>query len=330
MNYAAKLCFFLGAFAASLPAASPARGADEVYPARPIKMMVGFSAGSGTDSVARVMAKAMSERLGQPIVIENHAGAGGTIATDMVTKARPDGYTLLTASSSIAISPGVYRNKLPFDTESDLTPIGYIGALPTVLLVNTRTVPVRTLREFIEFVKSKPDTLKFGSSGVGGSTHLFTELFQHITGTRMRHIPYKGGSQDVTALRTGEVDLLFETLILALPILQEPGILPIAITGPQRAGALPNVPTFTEAGLPAFHAEAYFGLLGPARLAPAVVQKLNGALNESLKAPDVVTRLGNSGGLRLTGGTPKEYGERIHTDIGTWSEIVKEAKISSD
>lgn len=329
MIHAVKQVLWLGGFAVALLGASVVHAADEAYPARPIKMMVGFSPGSGTDSVARVVAKAMGDRLAQSIVVENHAGAGGTIATDMVAKARADGYTLLTASSSIAISPGMYK-KLPYDTEADLTPIGYIGALPTVLLVNTQTMPVKTLAEFIAFVKARPDTLKFGSSGVGGSTHLFTELFQHLTGTKVRHIPYKGGSQDVTALRTGEVDFLFETLILALPILKEPNIVPIAITGPQRSPALPNVPTFTEAGLPQFQAEAYFGLLGPAKLPADVVQKLNATLNDALKDPDVVARLGNAGGMRLSGGPAKAYAERIHADIATWQQTVKDANITPE
>ncbi len=253
MNHAPRVALCLGAIAISLLIVGGAEAAEEAYPVRPIKMMVGFSAGSGTDSVARVVAKAMSDRLGQSIVIENHAGAGGTIASDLVAKSKPDGYTLLTASSSIAISPAMYA-KLPFDTEADLVPIGYIGALPTVLLVNTKTVPVKNLTELIALLKTKPDAFKFGSSGVGGSTHLFTELFQHLTGTRLRHIPYKGGSQDVTALRTGEVDVLFETLILALPLIGAPDILPLAITGPQRSPAIPNVPTFAEAGLPVFQA----------------------------------------------------------------------------
>jgi tripartite-type tricarboxylate transporter receptor subunit TctC len=328
MNHAVRQVLCLGGFAVALLGASVAHAADDAYPARPIKVMVGFSPGSGTDSVARVTAKAMGDRLAQSLVVENHAGAGGTIATDMVAKARPDGYTLLTASSSIAISPGMYKN-LPYDTEADLTPIGYIGALPTVLLVNTQTVPVKTLAEFIAFVKAKPDTLKFGSSGVGGSTHLFTELFQHLTGTKVRHIPYKGGSQDVTALRTGEVDLLFETLILALPILKEPNILSIAITGPKRSAALPNVPTLPEAGLPQFQAEAYFGVLGPAKLPAEVVQKLNAALNDALKDPEVVARLGSSG-MRLSGGAPKAYADRIHADIATWKQTVKDANITPE
>jgi tripartite-type tricarboxylate transporter receptor subunit TctC len=307
--------------------AACAHAADEAYPSRPVKMILGFPPGSGTDSVARVIAKTMGERLGQSIVVENRAGAGGTIASDTVAKSKPDGYTILTASSSISISPAMYA-KLPFDTEADLAPIGYIGAIPTVLLVNTKNVPAKSVAEFIEYIKSKPDTLKYGSSGVGGSTHLFTELFQHITGARARHIPYKGGSQDVIALRTGELDFLFETLILALPIVQSPDILPLAITGPQRSPSLPNVPTFAEAGLPAFQAEAYFGVLAPAGLPAAIVEKLNAALNDSLKDPEVASRLVNAGGMRLSGGTPKSFAERIHADIGTWQQIAKDAGIT--
>jgi tripartite-type tricarboxylate transporter receptor subunit TctC len=308
--------------------AGPTSAADG-YPDKTIKLEVGFSAGSGTDTVARVVAKAMSERLGQSIIVENRAGAGGTIASDLVAKSKPDGYTLLLASSSISISPAMFKS-LPFDTERDLMPIGFIGALPTVLLVNTKTVPAKSLAEFLAFAKSKPDVLKFGSSGVGGSTHLFAELFKHMTGVKLRHIPYRGGSQDTMALRTGEVDVLFETLILALPLVPQPDILALAVTGPQRSASLANVPTFTEAGMPAFAAEAYFGILGPANLPPAVVDKLNAALNDSLKDPDVVSHLAKGGGLRLTGGDPKAYAERIHGDIAQWKQVVKDAGIQAE
>lgn len=314
--------------AAGLAAPAVSRAAD-AYPDRTIKLEVGFSAGSGTDTVARVVAKAMSERLGQSIIVENRAGAGGTIASDLVAKSKPDGYTLLLASSSISISPAMFKS-LPFDTERDLTPIGFIGALPTVLLVNTKTVPAKSLAAFVDYAKSKPDALKFGSSGVGGSTHLFAELFKHMTGVRMRHIPYRGGSQDTMALRTGEVDVLFETLILALPLVPQPDILPLAVTGPQRAPALPNVPTFAEAGMPAFGAEAYFGILGPANMPPAVVDKISAALNAALKDPDVVAHLAKGGGMRLTGGDPKEFAERIRTDIGQWKQVVKDAGIQPE
>lgn len=308
-----------------LCAAPAAWGADEPYPSRPIRMVVGFSPGSGTDTVARVVSKVMADQLSQSIVVENHAGAGGTIATDLVAKSRPDGYTLLTASSSIAISPGLYKS-LPFDTEADLTPIGYIGALPTVLLINTKTIPARTLSDFVQFAKAHPDTLKYGSSGIGGSTHLFTELFQHLTGTQFRHIPYKGGSQDVTALRTGEVDLLFETLILALPILKEPDIIALAITGPSRSPTMPDVPTFTEAGMPQFQAEAYFGVLGPAKLPQPIVAKLNASLNEALRNTEVVSRLTGSG-MRIATGTPGAYADRIRSDIATWRQLIKDANV---
>ena len=298
---------------------------DGAYPSRPITMLVGFPAGSGTDLVARMVGKAMSDRLGKSIIVENHAGAGGTIATEQETKSKPDGYTVLTASSSVSISPATYA-KLPFDTQADLTPIAYIGALPTVLLINTKTVPARNLAQFIAYAKSKPGMLKFGSSGVGGSTHLFTELFQYMTGTKLYHIPYKGGAEDTAAMRRGEIDVLFETLILARPLMQAPNVMALAITGGSRAPGLPDLPTFSEAGLAKFDSEAYFGLFGPAKLSPAIVAKLNRVVNDALQDPDVVDVLSKAG-LRLGGGTPKAFADRVHKDIAQWKQVVKVARI---
>jgi tripartite-type tricarboxylate transporter receptor subunit TctC len=295
------------------------------YPNRPIKFFVGFSAGSGTDLVARIIAKTLSQQLGQPIIVENRAGAGGIIAADIVAKAPADGYTLLVVSSSISISPAVYAH-LSFNTETDLTPIAYIGALPTVLLIN-RSIPSKNLREFISYAKSRPGALKFGSSGLGGSTHLFTELFDRMTSVKMTHIPYRSGAQDTVALMSGEVNVLFETLILARPLLQSGNIHALAVTGDSRSPLLPEIPTFAEAGLPRFDAQAFFGLVGPGKLPKDVVDKLNRAVNATLRNSNVIALLSNNDGLHLEARSPAQFGTLIHDEIERWQRVVKEAGI---
>jgi tripartite-type tricarboxylate transporter receptor subunit TctC len=291
------------------------------YPAKPIKMYVGFSAGSATDIIARVVSKGLSDRIGQPIVVDNRTGAGGSLAGEAVARAAPDGYTLLTVSSAIAVNPAVYK-QLTFDVEKDLMPVINVGTLPLVLMIN-RSLQVATLGEFIQHAKTRPGKLHYGSSGTGGSIHLATELLNTVAGIKLIHVPYRGNSQAVTALLAGEVQVLVDTVLLAAPNLKSQKVAPLAITGTVRSPLAPDLPTFAEAGLPAYNAGLFFGVMAPANTPMAIVDKLNAEINVVLKAPETENRLATTGGLHIVGGTSAQFGELMRAELARWKQIAE-------
>ena len=297
------------------------------YPNKSIRMLVGFTAGSATDVVARVVSNKLSERVGQPIVVDNRTGAGGTLAADAVAKAAPDGYTLIMASSAVAVNPAVYAT-LPFDVERDLTPIVFVGAVPTVMMVN-RAVPARDLREFIQYAKAHPGQLNYGSSGVGGSIHMFSELLNSLAGTKMTHVPYKGNPQAGAALLAGEVSVLLDTAILAVSYLKSDKVSALAITGRARSPLAPDVPTFIEAGLPGFDAAVWFGVMAPSHLPKSIADKLNAEINEALKAADVRARLA-TGALEIVGGESRFFADLLRADVRKWKRVAQEAGVKAE
>ena len=316
------------AVAAAVLAFSALAAVAQPYPSKPIRMFVGFSAGSATDIVARVVSKGLSERIGQPIVIDNKTGAGGSLAGEAVAKAAPDGYTLLTVSSAIAVNPAVYA-KLPFDVEKDLTPIVNVGTLPLVLLVN-RTLPSSSLREFIQYAKTRPGELHYGSSGKGGSIHLATELLSTVAGIKLVHVPYRGNPQAVTALMGGEVQVLVDTVLLAAPNLKSQKVAALAITGTARSPLAAELPTFAEAGLPGYNAGLFFGVMGPANLPREIVDKLNAEINVVLKSAEAESRLGTAGGLQIAGGTSAQFGELMRAELAKWKQIADVSGIKAE
>ena len=316
------------AVAAAVLAFSALAAVAQPYPSKPIRMFVGFSAGSATDIVARVVSKGLSERIGQPIVIDNKTGAGGSLAGEAVARAAPDGYTLLTVSSAIAVNPAVYA-KLPFDVEKDLTPIVNVGTLPLVLLVN-RTLPSSSLREFIQYAKTRPGELHYGSSGKGGSIHLATELLSTVAGIKLVHVPYRGNPQAVTALMGGEVQVLVDTVLLAAPNLKSQKVAALAITGTARSPLAAELPTFAEAGLPGYNAGLFFGVMGPANLPREIVDKLNAEINVVLKSAEAESRLGTAGGLQIAGGTSAQFGELMRAELAKWKNIADVSGIKAE
>jgi len=307
--------------------AAPVQAQDQ-YPSRPIKMYVGFSAGSATDIVARVVAQHLSERLGQSIVVENKTGAGGSLAAEVVARAAPDGYTLLTVSSAIAVNPAVYPN-LSFNVEKDLTPILLVGRLPTVLLVNN-DFPAKSLSEFLAYARSHPKKITYGSSGVGGSTHLTTEYLATLTGTSYTHVPYRGNSQAIAALLGGEVDMVTDTILLAAPNIQTKRVRALAISSNSRSPLAPDVPTFAEAGLQGYDGSLFFGLMGPKDMPPEIVARLNRELNDLLKSsPELRQRLQSAGGLDLVGGSPAAFRDTLHKEVALWRDVVKNANVTA-
>src|SRR5690606_14797141 len=226
-----------------------AHAADD-FPSKPLKMYVGFSAGSATDIVGRVVAEGLAKRLGQPVVVENKVGAGGSIAAQETARSSADGYTLLTVSSAIAVNPAVYKSA--GEVLPQLEPVALIGYLPTVLMASNK-MQVNTVQEFVDYAKKNPGTVNFGSSGIGGSTHMAMEAFGMTTGIQLTHIPYKGNGQASAALLGNQIDAMMETILLAVPVVTSERAKGLAISGEKRSPLIPNVPTFAEAGVPEYN-----------------------------------------------------------------------------
>jgi len=301
--------------------------AQPAFPSKPITMVVGFAAGSATDVVARVVAQKMSEKMGVPIVIQNTTGAASTIAMESVARAAPDGYTLTTVSSAATIAPAVY--KLKFDVEKDLVAIGAIGSLPTVLMVND-ALPASNLAEFIDHAKKNPGKLNYGSSGTGGSTHMAAALLSQTLGLDMTHVPYRGNGPAGQALMGGEVQVLMDTVLLAVQSTKTNRVRALAVTGQSRSPALPNVPTFAELGYPKYEASVLFGIMGPKGTPRAVMDKINRELNEALKDSGVQNQLVKTGGLYLSPGTPEQFAQTIASDIAKWKQLAASMGIRAD
>ncbi|MEI2417678.1 tripartite tricarboxylate transporter substrate binding protein [Orrella sp. JC864] len=304
--------------------AAAAAAAD--YPDKPIRMYIGFSPGSATDIVGRVIADALAKRLGQPVIVENKVGAGGSIAAQDTARAAPDGYTLLTVSSAIAVNPAVYKGA--GDVLRGLAPIAMIGYQPTVLLAGNK-LPVDTLQAFVGHARQHPGELNFGSSGVGGSTHLAMEEFANVTGTSLTHIPYKGNAQASAALLGGEISALMDTVMLAAPLVQSGRAKGLAVTGERRSALMPDVPTFAEAGVPEYDRSLFFGVMAPAGLPEALVQKLNREVNAALQDAAVRERLMKTGGLSLHDGTAADFQRILDEEVALWRRVAESANISA-
>ena len=308
--------------ASCLPSATAAD-----YPVKPIRMVVGFAPGGGTDTTARAISAKLGELVGQQVIIDNRAGAAGNIATEMVAKANPDGYTLLLGTiAALAINPSLYRTKLPFDSVKDFAPIIQAVDSTNILSVHP-SVPVSTVKELIALAKAKP--LNYGSSGVGGTGHLAGELFDTLAGTKMTHIPYKGGGPAMIDLVGGQVQLVYATAASAVPQIKAGKIKGIAVTTIKRSALMPNIPTIAESGLPGFDANNWYGVLAPAGTPRPIVMLLNTEIKKVLAMPDVKDFLFNQG-LDPAPGTPEQFGAYIKTEITKWAKVVKASGARAD
>ncbi|WP_312997478.1 tripartite tricarboxylate transporter substrate binding protein [Achromobacter animicus] len=315
---------FKAAIAGMLCAATPAIAAD--YPDRPIRLIVGFPPGGGADFVARQVAQRLGDALKTSVVVDNKAGANGTIAASEVARAAPDGYTLLlgvTASQSIspALSP-----KLPYDPLRDFTPITQVGYTPLVLVVNPK-LPARNLDEFLQYAKSRSTPVPYGSAGIGNITHMAAELFVQSSGvSNFQHVPYKGSSQVITDLIGGRVEAYFDTLPSSLPLIQSGQLHALAVTGPARSDTARDIPTVQEAGVSGFQTTTWFGVLAPAKLDPALAERLYQALKRGMQAPDarhaLVTR-----GVEPVLDTPAQFSADLQEDLQRWREVARKADI---
>jgi len=316
--------------AAALVAAFAAPAvAQSVYPNKPIRILVGFAPGGGTDIVARALSVKMSETLGQPIVVENRAGASGTIAAAEVARSAPDGYTLLMGhSNSNAIAPFVL-DKVPYDAATDFTPITYVGYVPNVLVVHP-SVPARTIPELIALAKGKPGEYTYASSGVGSTQHLAGALFAKLTDVQLNHIPYKGSGQAVVDLIGGQVNMNFDTMPPVLEHIKSGKLRALAISTPQRLSQLPDVPTFSEVGIKGFEVTNWYSVMGPKGLPADVVSKIDGAVKKAMADPNINTSLVAQGVQFGGAATPAQFSDFIKAELTKYQKLVKDLNVKAN
>jgi len=314
-----SLSRWLFVLAAALPLAGIAH-ADE-YPSRPIRVIVPFSPGGAVDGPMRLIAQELGKRLGQPVVVENKPGAGATIGSDIVAKAPADGYTLLLASQTNAISATLY-SKLPFDPIGDFTPVTLIGREPGVVVVNP-AVPAKTLQEFIAYVKANPGKVDYASSGNGSGQHLFAALLASRTGMKMNHVPYRGSGQATTDLISGVVAMAIPGTAGMVGHIKAGKLRALAVTGAHRSPQLPDVPTVIESGLPGYEAYVWMGLLAPKGTPPAIVEQLNHDVVAVL-GEDEVKRYMASAGIEIVGSTSGDFGSFFRAERDRWAKVIKD------
>ncbi|WP_019447360.1 tripartite tricarboxylate transporter substrate binding protein [Cupriavidus sp. BIS7] len=301
-----------------------AQSADN-WPTKPITYVVPFAAGGTTDLLGRLIGQRLSQTLGQSIVVENRAGAGGNIGSDYVSKAAPDGYTLLGGTiSSHAINVSLYP-KMPYDPVKNFQPVALIGTLPNVLVVNASS-PWKSVQDVIAAAKAKPGSINFGSSGNGTSQHLAAELFANMAGLRMTHVPYKGSSQAVQALLGNQVDIVFENSVAAMPMIQAGKFRALATTGAKRAPELPDVPTMAESGLTGYEIVSWQAIFAPAGTPMPIVNKLSTEIGKIIRQPDVRSKLASMG-IEPSGAGPTELGNFQKSEVAKWANLIKVANI---
>ncbi len=307
--------------AALVPAAALAQDA---YPAKPVRVVVGLAPGGGTDIQARLFAQKLSESFNRSFVVENRPGAGGTIAYTQVAKAPPDGYTVMGITSGFTITPAVY-SKLTYDPLKDFAPISLVAQAPFLLVVHP-ALPVKSVKDLLALARTKPGALDSGSAGVGTSTHMAFELFRTLAGVKITHIPYKGTGPALIDAMAGQVHMLFGNVLSTLTYVKSGRLRALAVTTAARSVVLPELPTVSESGLPGYENSTWHGWIAPAGTPPAILNRLNAELVKAAKAPDLVEKLATDGGEGV-GSTPEQFGRLLATEIVRWAKVVKEAGV---
>ncbi len=321
-----------GAWIAGLTASClgmiPYAAAQESFPNKSIRLVVPFAPGGVTDTSGRLIAENLSKRLGQQVYVENKPGASGNIGTTQVANAEPDGYTLVLGfDGTMVINPHVF-DKVPFDTIKDFAPVGKIGNAILILVANP-AVPAKTLQEVIALSKKQSGGLSYGTSGVGGTPHIAGELLNQQSGSKLLHIPYKGGGQALIDVQGGTIPLVYTAVAGAYQLVQTGRVIPIAVSSAQRAVSLPDVPTFIESGLKDFVVDSWVGIFAPAKTPKSIVTRLNTELNLVLKDPEVIAKL-NTLGITASPETPEQFSEEIKKDLARYGTVVKAAGIRLD
>jgi len=325
MPYAVARLFLAAVFA--LATLGQAAFADSSYPNQPIRLLVPFAPGGSSDTVARVVGQEMAKILGQSIVVDNRSGASGNIGFENVARATPDGYTLLMASSPLAVNVSLFK-KIGYDPIKDFAPISLVALQPQLLVVHP-SLNVHTVQELIDYAKAHPGELNYGSSGPGASQHLAGFLFTQMTGTNMLHVPYRGGGPAMTDLIAGRLQLMFETIPSAIVYAKSKQVRAIAITDKKRSATLPDLPTVAESGVPGYSATGWLGIMAPAGTPPDIIAKLNAAILKALENSNVRDRLTQLG-LEVVGDTPQEYSKFLKDEIAFYKKLVADAKINLD
>lgn len=299
---------------------------QDAWPTRPVRMILPFPPGGGTDILGRLIAERLSAGIGQPVVTENRGGAGGNVGAEAAARSAPDGYTIVLVAPSLAISPTLY-SKINYDPVKDFAPISLVATVPNVM-VTQPSLPGQ-LQEFIAFVKAKPGALNFGSGGAGTSNHLAGELFNIVTGARLVHVPYKGVNLAMQDVLAGNVHLVFIGIPAAAPHIKAGKLRALAIVAPQRSTALPDVPTVAEAGLKDFEVTTWYGILAPAGTPQPVVRRLNAELVKVMHAPEMKEKLTATGTEPLTS-TPEEFAAYIKREIAKWGDVIRKVGVKAD
>jgi tripartite-type tricarboxylate transporter receptor subunit TctC len=314
---------FIGC-AAALALLSGAVHAQDKYPSRPIRLVVPFAPGGGTDIMARSLAAKLTESLGQTVVVDNRAGGGGSIGAETVVKAAPDGYTMILVSGSFAANAAVYKQS--FDSVNDISAIALVGETGNAIALPV-SMPIKSMKELIAYDKASPGKLNYASTGTGGFTHLITELFNQLAGTKLTHVPYKGTGPALNDLLGGQIQVLFAALPAAVPLIKQNRIRGLGVTTPKRSPALPDIPAIAEA-VPGYEAVLWYGVWGPKHLPKPIVARWNAEVRKAVKLPDMKERLANEG-VEPADAPPERFLEAVRRDVAKWQKVVKVGNITA-
>ena len=313
--------------ALALLAASPAFAQTQAWPAKPVRMVVAFAPGGGTDIVARIIGQKLAHMWPQPVVIDNRPGAGSTIGTEIVAKSPPDGYTLQAVSMSHALNAALFK-KLPYDSIADFAPVVLAARAPNVL-VSHPALPVKNVKELIALAKAQPGKIAYSSSGTGGVSHLTVEFFRSVAHIDLLHVPYKGAGPAMTALLSGEAQLMMATTPVALGQMKAKRVRALAISSLKRSTLAPEIPTIAESGFPGFEADTWYGVIAPARTAPALLNRVNADVNQVLRASDVRAQFAEQG-AEPAGGTAEQFGAFLASEVKRWTQVIRAAHIEAN
>lgn len=318
----ALLACLIGAVAISHPTS-----AAETFPNRPVRLIVPFAPGGGTDITARAIALKLTERLGQQVVVDNRPGANGTIGVDIASKSAPDGHTLSMISSSHTINVSLLKT-VPYDLVKDLAPVTQATQQPYALVINP-SVPAKSVQELIAHARSRPGALNYGSSGTGGLSHLAGALFSNLAKVDIVHVPYKGGNPALIDVIAGQIQMLFSTLLQANPHIKSGKLRALAVTTPKRSPAAPQLPTMQEAGVPGYEVTQWYGIVAPAKVPPAIIARLSREIAQIMHEPDMKGRLA-ADGSEAVGSTPEQFGAHVRAEVAKWKKVIQETGIRAD